>query len=73
MIRRMNSKLLTILFFIFFTLFLTNEIVFAVSVKEVENQIDTLNEQILNIDKEIAKYEKQILETGRQKTHFQIL
>lgn len=63
----MRNKFLIITLLMFFVLFGITANVFAISAIEVQGQIDTINKQIKELDKEIAQYQTQIAETGQQK------
>lgn len=63
----MKYKSLIIISITFFLLFGQISNVFAVTADEVRNQINDINDQIKELDKEIAKYQSQLAETGQQK------
>lgn len=63
----MRNKLLIIISLFFVILIGLQTPIFAATESEVKNQINDINKQIEVLDKEIAKYQAQLNETGQQK------
>ena len=63
----MSNRLLIIISFVFLILLGLRAPVLATTADEVRGQINDINEQIKALDKEIAKYQSQLEETGQEK------
>jgi murein DD-endopeptidase MepM/ murein hydrolase activator NlpD len=63
----MSNKFIIKISLIFLILLGLNAPVFAVTENEVRQQMEDINDQIKALDKEIAKYQAQIDQTGQQK------
>lgn len=63
----MNKLKFLVVFVLFISFTLPQKIVWGVTAVEVKQQIENTNSQIEALDKEIAKYQSQLEETGQQK------